>query len=361
MIFLQIGVVVVIMVLLFLVVSYVTIEIYASSRVFKQIEKVPSNEFCLVLGTSPTRKDGQPNRYFVRRMNAVVELYIAEKVSKIMLSGDKHRDYDEPYAMQKALEERNISKEVCILDGEGYDTIDSIIHAKNLLNTKSITIVSQDFHCERAVFLAGCLGVKAIAFAAEDVVPFWKSKTKFREIFARMKAFLDIFMIKAKKINIINIIPIRFPAPTINMRRKYDNGQYCIAHLYDGKTGEYICDAIEDTVRDENHNGIFDNGEKKIYGETAIPCGRYYVTFRRTGLTIGAKALKGLIPYVHDVPNFTNIRIHNGETEKDSEGCIILGQNKVKGKVLNSEYVCLDFYRRMRYRPFWLEITDDFK
>lgn len=361
MIILQMGVVVVTVVLLFLIVCYVTIEIYASSRVFKQIEKVSSNEFCLVLGTSPTRKDGQPNRYFVRRLNAVVELYTAGKIGKIILSGDKHGDYDEPAAMQKYLEGNNVSKEVCILDGEGYDTIDSIIHAKNLLNTKSITIVSQSFHCERAVFLAGCLGVKAVAFAAEDIEPFWKSRTKFREIFARMKALLDIFMIKAEQINIVNTIPIRFPAPTIKMLRKYDNGRYCISHLYSRETGEYICDAIEDTVRDENHNGVFDNGEKKIYGETAIPCGRYYVTFRRTGCSIGTKAQKGLIPYVHDVPHFTNIRIHNGETEKDSEGCIILGQNKEKGKMLNSESVCLDFYRRVRYRPFWLEITDDFK
>lgn len=196
MIILQMGVVVVTVVLLFLIVCYVTIEIYASSRVFKQIEKVPSNEFCLVLGTSPTRKDGQPNRYFVRRLNAVVELYTAGKIGKIILSGDKHGDYDEPAAMQKYLEGNNVSKEVCILDGEGYDTIDSILHAKKLFNANSITIVSQDFHCERAVFLAGFFGVKAIAFVAEDVEPFWKSKTKFREIFARTKSFLDIFRIR---------------------------------------------------------------------------------------------------------------------------------------------------------------------
>lgn len=160
--------------------------------------------------------------------------------------------------------------------------------------------------------------------------------------------------------NLLNIIPLHFPAPTVRMSRMYNNSRYCISHLYDGKTGEYICDAIEDTVRDENHNGILDNGEEKVFGETAIPCGRYYVTFRRTSLGIGRKAEDGVIPYVHDVPHFTHIRIHDGETEKNSEGCIILGFNKEPGKVVTSESVCLDFYRRMRYRPFWLEITDDF-
>ena len=161
-------------------------------------------------------------------------------------------------------------------------------------------------------------------------------------------------------INLLNLLPFRVPSPTVRMRRKYHNSRYCISHLYDGKTGTYLCDAIEDTVRDANHNGVLDNGEEKVYGETAIPCGRYYVTFRRTGLAIGRKAKDGVIPYIHKVPHFTHIRIHNGETQDNSEGCIILGFNKVKGKVIDSEKACLYFYERMRYRPFWLVITDDF-
>ena len=160
--------------------------------------------------------------------------------------------------------------------------------------------------------------------------------------------------------SLLNILPLRLPAPTVQMIRRYDNGVYCISHFYDGKTGEYICDAIEDTVRDFNHNGVFDGEEQKVQGETAIPCGRYYVTFRRTGLAIGAKAKGGTIPYLHNVPHFTHIRIHDGLTEQNSEGCIILGLNKKKGQVLHSESVCLNFYQRMNYRPFWLEIKDDF-
>lgn len=97
-----------------------------------------------------------------------------------------------------------------------------------------------------------------------------------------------------------------------------------------------------------------------MYGKTAIPCGLYYVTFRKTGLAIGAKAKGGCIPLIHDVPHFSSIRIHNGVNEKNTEGCIILGYNKEKGRVTDSESVCLDFYHRMKYRPFWLEITDGY-
>ena len=161
-------------------------------------------------------------------------------------------------------------------------------------------------------------------------------------------------------ISLLNMFPFHVPAPAVTMSRKYNNSLYCISHLYDGRNGEYICDAIEDTVRDMNHNGVLDNMEQKIYGRTAIPCGRYYVTFRKTGLLIGNKAKGHSIPYVHDVPHFSHIRIHNGESQENSEGCIILGYNKIKGKVTDSEDVCLSFYQRMKYRPFWLNIVDEF-
>lgn len=161
-------------------------------------------------------------------------------------------------------------------------------------------------------------------------------------------------------LNLLNRIPLRLPAPTVWMRRIRNNERYCISRLYDGKTGEWICDAIEDTVRDDDHNGRIDHGEAKVYGETAIPCGRYYVTFAKTRLDIGKKARYGSIPLLHKVNSFTSIRIHPGETEKNSEGCILLGYNKEVGRMSDSDAVCLSFYERMRYRPFWLVITDDF-
>lgn len=183
---------------LLIVACYVAIEIYAFSRVFENIDKISAKEFCLVLGTGPTRKDGQPNRFFVRRMNAAAELYVKGKVHKLILSGDKHDGYDEPSAMLEALKARGVPAEACCLDGKGYDTIDSIINARNLFGAQTYIIVSQDFHCERAVFIAGCLGIKATAFAAEEVEPFWKSRTKVREIVARVKVFTDILQLKLK-------------------------------------------------------------------------------------------------------------------------------------------------------------------
>lgn len=122
------------------------------------------------------------------------------------------------------------------------------------------------------------------------------------------------------------------------LRRVYLASTYTIGKLYiDGK---YFCDVLEDTVRDLNKNGKFDNGEKKIYGETAIPYGTYQVTldivsprFRNSSW---AKPYNGKVPRLLNVPEFQGVLIHPGNTAKDTHGCLLLGENKVKGKVINS-------------------------
>ena len=103
---------------------------------------------------------------------------------------------------------------------------------------------------------------------------------------------------------------------------------YTIGKLYiDNK---YICDTVEDKVRDINKNGKFDEGEKKVYGETAIPYGTYEVKWTYS------PRFKRYMPELLNVSNFSGIRIHSGNTAADSLGCIIVGENKVVGKVINS-------------------------
>ncbi len=82
---------------------------------------------------------------------------------------------------------------------------------------------------------------------------------------------------------------------------------------------------MEDKVRDLTK-------EKKVPGKTAIPAGTYKVA-----LTYSAR-FKRMLPLLLDVPYFTGIRIHAGNTHEDTEGCLLLGENKVKGKVINSRF-----------------------
>lgn len=111
---------------------------------------------------------------------------------------------------------------------------------------------------------------------------------------------------------------------------------YTIGKLY--INNKYICDTVEDKVRDVNKNGKFDGNEIKVYGETAIPYGIYEVKWTYS------PRFKKYMPELLNVPGFSGIRIHSGNTAADSLGCIIVGENKVVGKVLNSRAMVNKLY-----------------
>lgn len=108
----------------------------------------------------------------------------------------------------------------------------------------------------------------------------------------------------------------------LTLKRIFKGDWYTIGKLY--INGVYFCDTLEDTVR------ILNSKEDKVAGSTAIPEGTYKVI-----LSYSPK-FKRELPLLLDVPFFTGIRIHKGNDNNDSSGCILLGENKVKGKVLNS-------------------------
>lgn len=110
--------------------------------------------------------------------------------------------------------------------------------------------------------------------------------------------------------------------------RKYLKSNYTIGNLY--INGKFYCNIIEDVVRDINKNGTFDCGELKISGHTAIPYGEYEVK-----VTYSPR-FKRRLPLLLNVKHFEGIRIHRGNTEKDSSGCLIPGKNSKRGMVLNS-------------------------
>ena len=138
------------------------------------------------------------------------------------------------------------------------------------------------------------------------------------------------------------------------LHRRYLGPEYTIGSL--SIDNVYFCDTIEDRVRDINHDGDLDDpGEGKVYGETAIPYGTYEIE-----LSMSPK-FKRLLPLVLNVKHFTGIRIHRGNTAGDSHGCILPGENKVKGRVINSTKYEVELVRRMkaavkRGEPITIEI-----
>lgn len=114
----------------------------------------------------------------------------------------------------------------------------------------------------------------------------------------------------------------------LELKRRFLGESYTIGSLsIDGKK---FCDTLEDKVRDLNKNGVFDGDEKKVYGETAIPYDTYDVVVDYS------PKFKRELPRLQNVRHFEGILIHRGNTAEDSAGCILVGENKVKGKVINS-------------------------
>lgn len=118
---------------------------------------------------------------------------------------------------------------------------------------------------------------------------------------------------------------------------------YTIGHLYDVTNGKqmYICDTIEDKNRDLNKNGKFDDGEKKVMKQTCIPYGTYKIGWSRstkfgTVKFMEAASYDHTMPWVKNVPSFDGILIHCGVNQNSSAGCIIVGYNKVVGRVVDS-------------------------
>lgn len=169
-------------------------------QLYTSIEQIPHNKTGLLLGTSKTLKNGQINLYYQYRIDAAVALYKAGKIDFILVSGDNGREeYDETSAMRADLIARGIPKEKIVMDYAGFRTLDSILRCKEVFGAEAITVISQPFHNQRAVFIARHKGLTAVAFNARDVDINNGFKTQLREKFARVKMLLDLAFNKKAK------------------------------------------------------------------------------------------------------------------------------------------------------------------
>lgn len=182
--------------LTFIVVCNALVKHSAKDKIFSSLDEIPANAVALVLGTNPQGPDGFNNPYFQYRINAAAELYHAGKVQHIIVSGDNSRkSYNEPAAMQEALEKKGIPRSAITLDYAGFRTLDSVVRCREIFQQTQFTVISQQFHNERALFIAKENDLDVIAYNATN--PFRKeiNKTQIREYLARCKAVLDIYLL----------------------------------------------------------------------------------------------------------------------------------------------------------------------
>ena len=130
----------------------------------------------------------------------------------------------------------------------------------------------------------------------------------------------------------------------LGIQRRFLKPNYTVGRFY--IDSQYFCDTLEDKVRelnDKNKDGDFmDEGEGKIMKETAIPAGRYKV-----GIAWWSKHQKD-VPILYGVPGFSGILIHSGSTQKDTEGCILVGKNSQIGRLTNGPYYALQITQKIQ-------------
>lgn len=167
---------------------------------YDSVQHIPYNEVGLILGTSSLTSDGSRNQFFANRIEAASWLYQHGKIDYILVSGDnRHASYNEPRQMMNALIKAGIPKERIVADFAGFSTIDSIGRAAKVFMLRDVTIISQQFQNERALFIAHNEGMNAIGFNARD--PDSKlahAMVYIREFFARLKCILDVYILNTQ-------------------------------------------------------------------------------------------------------------------------------------------------------------------
>ncbi|MGD1019366.1 MAG: ElyC/SanA/YdcF family protein [Verrucomicrobiia bacterium] len=182
--------------LLFVLACNIWIITATKSQVFYDIASLPVNRDGLVLATGKLIDRGRINQHFVRRVDAAAALYRAGKVQRLILSGDKA--HDEPMELKRALLARGVPESALVLDNYGLRTLDSVVRARDVFQCGNLTIISERFHDFRALFLSRYYGINAVAYAPGDLPFRWMIRSTLRESLARVKAVLDLYVLKTK-------------------------------------------------------------------------------------------------------------------------------------------------------------------
>ena len=169
------------------------IENNAKNKIFASVKNIQKNTAGLLLGTSKYLANGNINLYYKYRIDAAIKLFKSKKIDYIVISGDNgSKNYDEPTDFKNDLIRAGIPENRIYLDYAGFRTLDSVVRIKEIFGQNSVTIISQKFHNERAIYLAEYFGTKAIGFNAKDISGKYGLKVKLREYLARVKVFVDI-------------------------------------------------------------------------------------------------------------------------------------------------------------------------
>ena len=176
-----------------------SIESSSAQYVYDDVKSIPYNRVGLVLGTSKYLIGDDANPFFYNRIDAAATLFEAGKIDYIIVSGDNSLSYyNEPRDMKKALLNLGVPEDRIYLDYAGFRTFDSVIRCMKVFGQNRFTVISQKFQNERAIYIAQNKGADVIGYNADDIDSYLGKSIQTREYFARVKVFLDLYIIDQK-------------------------------------------------------------------------------------------------------------------------------------------------------------------
>lgn len=179
----------------------------AAPYIVRERENAPACDAVLVLGAR-VYDDGRPSPSLADRLDIAIELYRSGKAPKIIASGDHGSpEYDEVAGMLAYLLKHDIPRADIFLDHAGFNTYDSVYRARDIFCVNSVLIATQDFHIDRAVYMARRLGLDAWGVPSPDRVTS-RTYNRLRESLARVKAVLETDLLHRKPRYLGDAIPI---------------------------------------------------------------------------------------------------------------------------------------------------------
>lgn len=200
--------------MLLVVIANIWVVQSTEDKVYANVEEIPANDVAVVLGTSSKLVSGKPNPFFEYRIKTAYDLYQKGKARHFIVSGDNRtRFYNEPEEMKKALVKAGVPDSVITLDYAGLRTLDTIVRCKEIFGQDTVTIITQKFHCYRALFISEFYEMNAVAVMTEEDVPATDggAKVQIREYFARAKAVLDLYILKTAPHHLGEKEPLNIP------------------------------------------------------------------------------------------------------------------------------------------------------
>jgi SanA protein len=177
------------------VIAIISVNWYVKSStrdlIHHTVNNLPKNEVGIIFGAGIN--GDQPSKYLKDRLDAGILLYKTHKIDKILLSGDNGRDeYDELTVMKTYCFNHGVDTTKIFIDYAGFDTYSTMYRASHIFKIKKATLISQEYHLNRAIYIGQKLGVKSIGFSANKGEYLGYQYVTFREYGSIFKSFFDV-------------------------------------------------------------------------------------------------------------------------------------------------------------------------